>query len=162
MKLIQSKDINNYSLLMNELLPDFGDAFLHTILLWCGLLNNVETEFWEIWIVKSEEKTIGICGLYCLVPDKKEFWLGWLGIMPSMRNQNIGKIIMEHLYKVATENNVNTILSYVDKNGAPLNFYKREGFKVIGTVEEYLKENSLEVYRGSFGDINDFIIRKIL
>ena len=162
-KFIQSRDINDYSLLMNEILPDFGNAFLHTILVWCNLLKGDKDGYWEVWIVKNGDDTIGICGLYSLVHTKKEFWLGWLALIPSKRSSNIGPIIMEHLYKTAKDNGIHTILSYVDKDGKPLNFYKREGFEIIGTVKEYLEQNSLDQIDGdNFENPDDFVIRKYL
>ncbi len=150
---------------MNEILPDFGNAFLHTILVWCGLLTDTEDngEYWQVWLIKDGKNIVGICGLYSLVPnsEKTELWLGWLALIPSYRNKGIGKTIMEHLYSVARHENVYTLLSYVDRNGKPLNFYRREGFEVIGTVKDYLEQRS-EIDNGNFENPEDFIIRKAL
>ncbi len=159
---IQSRDIKEFSPIIRPLLPDFGAAFCQTILEWCKLMDDAYDNFWEVWLVKDKNKTIGICGLYSLNGENTdELWLGWLGLVPEYRNKNIGKTIMQHLYKQANDVGCKKIFSYVDKEGKPLSFYKREGFEIIGTVGQYLYDNKLSKIDGDeFESMDDFVIMK--
>lgn len=167
----QSRDIKEFRPLINTLIPDFDYVFLHTILQWCNLANDPyegQNKFWEVWLIGYEENnnwnTIGICGLYSLVPHKTDkLWLGWLAIIPELRNKGLGKKVMDHLYREALYVGCAEIYSYVDKEGAPLNFYKREKFEILGTVQEFLDSNNLSKIDGNdFEDPNDYVIRKVI
>lgn len=157
----KSKLLKDYKTLITKLTPDFGDEFKNTIITWCTN-DYSETCFWEIWIIKENNNTIGICGLYSQHDNTtKELWLGWLGIIPKYRNSGLGKDVMKFLYKQAKKVKCKTIYSYVDKDGKPLNFYYREGFNVICKVKQYLKDNP-DVDRDGFENLNDYIIKKDL
>jgi len=161
-----SRDIRDFVQILKPFSEDFGPIFYQTILVWTKIIssdNAQNDKLWDVWIVKLGRKPIGICGLYTLqgAVDTSELWLGWFGIVPELRNLGLGKNVMQHLYKYAKKFGCKRIFSYVDKEGAPLNFYKREGFEVIGTVEEYCKSKGLSNIDGEdFEDKNDWVIRK--
>lgn len=149
---------------------------MHTILQWCKLASDPYEgtgRFLEVWLIDKRfngqiiekhytYKTIGLCGLYSLTPNNTDkLWLGWLGIIPRHRNNGHGKDIMKFLYEEAKKVNCKEILSYVGKEGKPLNFYKREGFEILGTVKEYLASDPLATLN-DFEDENDYVIRKKL
>ena len=67
---------------------------------------------------------------------------------------------MKHLYHICYKEKVNSVLSYIDENKAPLNFYIREGFEIIGTVKDFLINN--EEYIPDFDNLEDYIIKKDL
>lgn len=165
---IQTKEIKDYSLILKPLADDFTPIFYQTMLVWCKVIpyDNVQSDlFWEIWLVMIDDKPIGVCGLYTLTgaKDTKELWLGWLGIIPEFRNLKLGGQIMEHLYIEAKKVGCERIYSYVDKEGKPLSFYKREGFEILGTVDEYCANNSIDNIDGEdFEDKDDFVIMKQL
>ena len=163
-----SKNIYDYSEILKPLADEFTTLFYQTMLVWCSIIESDNAQgdkLWELWLVKLGNKTIGICGLYTLkdAVDTKELWLGWLGIIPELRNMNFGSQIMNHLYINAKNVGCERLLSYVDKDGKPLNFYKKEGFEIIGTVGEYCKENNISFIDGEdFEDTNDYVIIKNL
>ena len=158
---IQSREIKDYSILLDGLYTDFGDHFCHTILCWCKLMEKQQQtqdpSFWEVWIVKQNNKTIAICGLYSLDNNIDTLWLGWFGIIPEFRHQKLGNEVIEYLKETAKNIGAIRIMSYVDSNGKPLTFYKRNGFTVIGTVGEYIKENNLDL--SNFEKEEDYIIK---
>ena len=182
----QSQDIKEYRPLISSLIPDFDYVFLHTILQWCDLADDPykDKQFWQMYLVKEKNdrealietlkivgknfkpkhSTIGMCGLYSLVAGSTEqLWLGWLGIIPKLRNKGLGKDVMQFLYTEANKVGCKELMSYVDKDGAPLNFYKREGFEVLGTVKEYLKKyNKSKIDGSDFESQDDIVIRKFL
>jgi len=43
------------------------------------------------WIVKSEGRSIGICGIYVLPIDPQTAWLGWFGMLPEDRRKGYGR-----------------------------------------------------------------------
>ncbi len=165
---IQSRNIETFGTILKPLADDFTAIFYHTVLVWCKIIppdDGKENRYWEIWLVYLNNKPIGICGLYTLhtAENLDELWLGWLGIIPEFRNLKLGSQIMEHLYVEAKKVGCKRIYSYVDKGGAPLNFYNKEGFKIIGTVNEYLKSTGITAIDGDdFESADDFVIMKKL
>lgn len=164
MRYIQTKNIQSYSPLLDGLYEDFGCHFYMSILRWCKLISIGQrrgdgTEvFWEIWIVKKDNETIGICGLYSLAPKSTEtLWLGWFGVLPKYRNNNLGGEILNWLKKEGKKRGAKTLMSYVDQDGKPLQFYKRHGFRELGRVGDYVKENNLDMQ--DFESKDDFVIQ---
>lgn len=115
-----------------------------------------KSRFWEVWIIKQNNNTIGICGLYSLNNKVDTLWLGWLGILPALRNQKLGCYVLDFLKETAIKIGATKIMSYVDSNGKPLPFYIRNKFKVIGTVGDYIKENNMDI--SDFENEKDYII----
>ncbi len=66
---------------------------------------------------------------------------------------------MSFLYSLAKHEKCKVLFSYVDENGKAIPFYKREGFNVLGTVNEFLEDNK-SFRREYFDSLNDFIIAK--
>jgi len=155
----QSRDINEFRPIFRSLVGDFGYTYYDTILEWCGIIKDENPPFfWEVYLIKLDDKTVGICGLYSLKQSTDELWLGWFGVIPELRSKGIGRNVIDFLKTKAREQNCKAIYSYVDKNGAPLKFYYREGFKLIGTVQEYVNSHD-DVSIESFEDPNDFVIK---
>ncbi len=162
---VQSKDIRDYSILLDALYPDFGSHFCRTILCWCDLMKNdrKENKFWEVWIIKNTKgNTIGICGLYSMLTnDIETLWLGWFGLIPELRNNGIGSNVLNWLKNEAKKIGATTLMSYIDKSGDRLSFYERNGFYCIGLVDEYISNNA-DMNIKDFESSNDFIIRQTL
>lgn len=165
MSMGQSKNISDYSILLDGLYSDFGNHFCHTILCWCGIMEKGEQpqtssgNFWQVWIAIHNGATVAICGLYSLLPytyTGETLWLGWFGVLPELRNQNIGSDILNWLKEKAKNNGAKRIMSYVSSDGKPLMFYARHGFKKIGLVGDYVKLNQLSM--SDFESEKDFII----
>lgn len=160
-KFLKTWNVKQYKCLADGLYDDFGSSFKETMKQWCNCVDD--GKFWEVWVIKKDRETIGICGLYSLDFETKELWLGWLGILKEHRNKGLGKDIMEFLYSEAKSVGCKRINSYVDKDGKPLNFYYREGFERIGTVSEYIKKKRLKKSMlENFQDKDDHIITRKL
>ena len=156
----KTKNIYDFGPILMPLVPDFTMTFVQTVLEWCKVVPvEDDGKFWKVWLVKKNKKAVGICGLYSLNKKTDELWLGWFGIVPEFRNKGVGVDVMAHLYKQAKKVGCKKMFSYVDKQGAPLSFYGREGFEVIGTVKDYIRSN-FNVSKDSFEDIDDFVIMK--
>lgn len=167
--LIQSRNINDYKPILEGLVEDFGYAYYHAILAWCRVIDDDTPEnFWQVYLVTDDVaddskapigKVVGICGLYSHTASTDELWLGWFGIVPERRNGGIGKEVLDALKDIAYNYNAAKLMSYVDKEGAPLNFYYRNGFELIGRVGEYIKDKPSLNVKEHFEDAEDFIIQ---
>lgn len=161
-----TKNIKEFGPLFDGLLKDFDYAVWHTILIWCKVIKQEEDKrFWKVWVIKRNDDTIGISGLYSLDHKTDKLWLGWFGFLREHRNKGMGGLILEWLMIKAKTHGCKELYSYVDsKNTKALRFYKREGFEVISTVHDYCKNNkiSLKVMGEEFEKETDIIIRKIL
>jgi GNAT superfamily N-acetyltransferase len=157
-ELTVSRNIHDYKSILTELVDDFGYNYYPAILIWCGILDDDESDkFWKVYIVKLDGKTVGTCGLYSLYENVKELWLAWFGIFPEYRNKGIGAQVLDLMKQEAYSVGCETLKSYVDKDGKPLPFYYRNGFKLVGTVGEHLLKHP-ELSVNSFEDTEDFVI----
>ncbi len=156
----QSRNIHDYKPILEGLVEDFGYIYYRTILKWCKILDNEKGDLkhWEVYLIKWNEETVGICGFYSLYDNRTdELWLGWFGIIPSKRNQKIGQYALEWMKESAKSIGCRKLKSYVDANGKPLPFYFRNGFVKVSTVKEYLSVYE-ELSIKSFETENDFVI----
>jgi|WetSurMetagenome_2_1015567.scaffolds.fasta_scaffold70965_4 RimJ/RimL family protein N-acetyltransferase len=158
LSIITSRNINNYEPILVGLKEDFELEFYEDILIWCGVIPNTDpSKFWQVHLIKSDDEVVGICGLYSLYPyNQEELWLGWFGVVPSKRNQGIGQYALDWMKRYADLVGCKRLMSYVGEDGQPLQFYYRNGFKVIGTVRDYLF-NHPELTIDDFG-YEDYLI----
>lgn len=158
-----TRDINEFGPFLDDLMKDFGPVYLHTVLQWCRIIPSEEDNFWKVWVIKKGRRSIGMCGLYALNHSAEELWLGWLGIHSEHRKHGLGQEVMQHLYKQARREGCVRIMSYVDRERKPLNFYLREGFTVLGTVKDYMRKKRInKMDAETFNNMNDIVIRKNL
>ncbi len=159
--IFQSKNINDYKNILEGLIEDFGFIYYHAILSWCGIIENSlwkSNKYWQVYLIKYNDDIVGICGLYSLYENRTdELWLGWFGIIPSERNLGIGEYALNWMKDNAKLLGCKKIKSYVDKDGKPLNFYYRNGFKKICLVKEYLQLNK-DLSLDEFENYDDIII----
>lgn len=163
-KLTQTKRLKSYKPILEGLVEDFGYIYYHAILVWCGILDNsTPNDIWQVYLIKNDEETVGICGLYSL--DQKtieELWLGWFGILPDMRNKGLGSEVLKQLEIEAIKMGANYIYSYVDQEGKPLDFYYKNGFERIGTVNQYIESTNFKFDKENFESLEDHVIKKKL
>lgn len=164
LSLVQSRNIHDYKPILQNLIDDFGFTYYHAILIWCKILDDDEDEnkYWQVYLIKWNDETVGICGLYSQYANTTdELWLGWFGIIPTKRNDKIGQHALNWMKENAKSIGCKKLMSYVDEHGKPLPFYYRNGFTNIGTVKEYLSTHT-ELSIKSFENENDHIIECLL
>ena len=163
MKIFQSRNINDYKLILEGLVEDWGYIYWSAILRWCNIIDDKKDgKYWEVWVIEYENRIIGICGLWSQKENSiEELWLGWFGLIPEMRNKKIGNEIIKFMENEAKRLGTRKILSYVDKDGKPLNFYFRNGYERVCSVREYFKQNPTAL-EDDFEDKDDHIISKLL
>ena len=163
--LVESRDIYSYKPVLEGLIDDFGFIYYHAILCWCKIIHEErrvkkeEEKSWQVWQIIYNSNVIGICGLYSLKPELNEFWRGWFGIVPKERHNFFGYDVLDELKIRARKLGAKKLMSYVDVVGkkSPLNWYKFNGFNVICTVEEFLKNNNY-AEESDFEKMNDVVI----
>ena len=163
LKIFQSTNIKNYKPILEGLLEDFGYTYWNAILTWCDIIDDdprCKNKYWQVWLVEYERNVIGICGLFSHKDDNnEELWLGWFGIVPALRNKHLGEEILGWMETEAKRLGSKRILSYVDEDGKPLSFYYRNGYKLLGSVKEYLANNRA-ASKEDFESLNDHVIAK--
>jgi GNAT superfamily N-acetyltransferase len=159
-ELILSKDKRKFKTLISGLYKDFGEPFSDTIELWLSEGPD-DYEFWEVYLIYLNGKIIGLCGLYSQYEksDKKELWLGWFGILKKHRSSGIGAKVLKLLEARAREFGCSVLISYVNREGKPLNFYYSNGFKRVCSVGEYLSKHP-DLDMDDFENEDDHIITK--
>lgn len=164
LKLFQSTDINDYKFVLEGLVEDFGFVYYHAVLAWCNIISGRDNKYWQVWLISFDGRTIGTCGLYSLFENRTdELWLAWFGIIKEYRNKGIGTNVLDFLEKEAQKVGCKILRSYVDENGKPLEFYKRNGFNINGRVQDYINSvGSSIIMIDDFENMNDWVIEKIL
>ncbi len=168
-EIIQSKNIHDYKPVLENLVKDFGFIYYHTILCWCGVIDEepeYKNKYWDLWLIKYNNQVVGICGLYSRHDNNvDELWLGWFGIVPDVRkktfinNLTLGEYVLNWMETHAKSLGCKKIMSDVDKNRKALNFYFRNGYRLVGLVGEYLEKHP-ELNKDDFEDMHDFVIEK--
>lgn len=160
--IIQSKNIDDYKPILDGLKDVFDTEHFEATFYWCKMTIEKYYEYWEVYLIKWEDKTIGICGLYSLNKNStEELWLTWFGLIPEYRNKGIGTLALEYMKIKAISLRCKRLMSYVEEEGKALPFYYRNGFKRISSVKEYLFLHP-ELPTNEFGEDNDHIIEFML
>lgn len=149
----ETKDIKDFKPVIQGLEDVFEQEHWATILCWCGLIDNDPEDFgkyWKVWLIQYREKTVGFCGLYSPSrTDNSVLFLGWFGMLPQYRGIGFGGISIEFMKSEAKKAGAKKILTYVD-NQRSLQFYERNSFVPLGTVQEYTK--LLPLFADHFGE----------
>jgi hypothetical protein len=79
-ELVDTKEIELFLPLMGEI--DFGEAFLLSMLHWCGIgRRSRPLDYWQVFLLRSKSQIIGVSGLYRQPGMPPHVcWLGWFAI----------------------------------------------------------------------------------
>ncbi len=161
-KLQKSKNINHFGVLFEPLFKNFGYPFWHTMLIWCNVIKSApDARYWQVWVIKDRDRIIGVCGLYSLNKKTDELWLGWFGIIPEFRNMSIGSVVLGLMIEHARKVGCKTLYSYVgEKNHKAYRFYKRENFRRVSTVQQYIDIHKTP--KNEFESMKDRVVKRDL
>src|SRR5574343_129734 len=156
-QITQSRNIYDYRPILEGLVKEWGYVYYHAILYWCNVIENVDDgKMWEVWVIKVDNEVIGICGLFSHVPGyNRELWLGWFGFTENNRGKGYGRQALQWMESVAKSLGCSRLLSYVDKDMATMPFYIKNGYTMMCTVGEYLKEHPDTA--DNFEDVEDLV-----
>lgn len=161
-RLVKSRNLKHYRAILEGLVDDFGYIYYHAILSWCGFIDTKDPEtYWKVWLIKRSRTTVGICGLYSLKKkDVRELWLGWFGILKQYRNNGIGVEVLQQLEETAKKAGAESVMAYVKANNKALDFYKRNGYRIVSRVGAYVDKHKLTM--DQFENRTDLVIKKNL
>jgi len=150
--LIRTRDIIEFVSLIKEI--EFGDRFSLSMLHWCGIgKREYPLKFWEVYIAKIDNETVGVIGLYQQMETKTEsVWVGWFGVRPQFRRKGIGTTLINQLKKIAADYKFRELLVFTDQdNVAALSLYQNNGFIKV--------EPSEAVSLGKTHDPSDIVLK---
>ena len=79
------------------------------------------------WLVKVDDKYVGICGLYAYNNNPKDVWLGWFGVLSSQRGKGYATQIFNFCMNEAKQLGFETLRLYTDEkdNAKAVKFYQK-------------------------------------
>lgn len=98
-------------------------------------------------LVAYDANILGYCAFYANNPKTKDVYITLIAVKPMYQNTHIGKRLLRTLVDMAISRGLLTISLEVKKdNQKAINFYRRNGFTVVGekTSSSYLMSKSLE------------------
>ena len=154
-ELIATKEIDLFLPVMREV--DFGDAFLLSMLHWCGIgKRSKPLEYWQVFLLRAKSEIIGVSGLYRQpVMPSHVCWLGWFAIRPKFRRQGFGTAAIHQLCDAARGTRSTELSVYTSlEDEVARSFYTSLGFEVLGPASEYAP--------GKTTDDSDIVLKRIL
>ena len=89
------------------------------------------------YVLFLNNKIIGVSGLYYDYEDPKDImWMDYFAVLPEFQRHGYGTKMLENLEKICKKRKTRMLCVFTDKEGA-LKFYKINGFKVCGKIENY-------------------------
>jgi ribosomal-protein-alanine N-acetyltransferase len=109
----------------------------------------------EVYVAVNEKAVVGFVLLDVRGPFRGYIHL--LGVMPEWRNRGIGAKLIRHVEERVFREQPNVFLCVSSFNRAAQRFYKRMGFKRVGTIPDYIvKGHSEYLMRKTRGPINGY------
>jgi ribosomal-protein-alanine N-acetyltransferase len=109
----------------------------------------------EVYVATQGKEIVGFVLLDVRGPFRGYIHL--LCVMPEWRNRGIGTVLIKHVEQRVFRQHPNVFLCVSSFNRAAQRFYKRMGFKRVGTIPDYIvKGHSELLMRKSRGPINGY------
>lgn len=159
-QLKDTQDVHEYRDIFEGFQSTFGEKHWWAILAYCNVIVGRDDAFWRQYLIQDEElNTIGTCGLFSMRPDNnEELWLGWFGILKDFRHQNYATEALFKMKELALSLKCKRLLLYTDAKTGPIEFYKKQGFSVIGTVEEFIASRRDSVLHRELPNLTDIVM----
>jgi RimJ/RimL family protein N-acetyltransferase len=154
-ELVETKEIELFLPIMREI--DFGDAFLLSMLHWCGIgKRSTSLEYWQVFLLRANSQIIGVSGLYRQPRMPSDVcWLGWFAVRPQFRRQGFGTAAIHQLSRVARNAGSTELWVYTGSdNNIARTFYLSIGFEVLGPASDYAPGQTM--------DNSDIVLRRAL
>ena len=114
-----------------------------------AFISDLKNDFAVPLVARFEDKVAGYASLY---QAADELQIGNIAVAPDFHQRGIGTLLLEHIIKVAQNNQKRLIVLEVrPSNTAACNLYKKFGFKVAGKRKYYYHkpiEDALIMIRG--------------
>jgi ribosomal protein S18 acetylase RimI-like enzyme len=133
----ETRDFRAYGCLIEELTSELGERFPVSMQNWCGIGERPYVlPFWEVYVVKCDDETVGIAGLYRRNEDPRDrCWIGWLGVRPGYRCRGIAQGTVDELQRLASGYGFKELWVHTDENNpAAAALYDSTSFSLISNV----------------------------
>lgn len=107
------------------------------MLKWMYDLHQLEKNFdkgHEFIVIKEEKKNIGFAS-YEIKKDTSCVRLHKLYVNPKKHHKGSGRRLLQHVFGVGSEHNMNTLDLFVNRTNPAVNFYKKIGFEIIESID---------------------------
>ena len=113
------------------------------------ILESIESDkknfnFLQYYLIKYEEKYVGITGIYSYKKYPKDAWMGWFGVLPLYRRNGIGTITINFLKMIAKEYNFDSLRVYTDSNS---NHYACKLYEQVFELKEIYSNEKGKYYQ---------------
>jgi ribosomal protein S18 acetylase RimI-like enzyme len=136
---------------------DFGDAFLLSMLHWCGIgKRSKPLEYWQVFLLRAQSQIVGVSGLYRQPGMPSHVcWLGWFAICPQFRRQGFGSAAIRQICGTVRSVGSTELWVYTGSHDdAARIFYISLDFEVLGPASDYAPGKTM--------DDSDIVLRRIL
>lgn len=102
----------------------------------------------DLWGYFDKNILVAVAGLGSEISPKK-VWLGYLAVMPSYQGSGLGTEALQFIEQVAKQRRYKWILVETYDNPLfekALKFYKKHGYIKVGTLADYLEDDSDIIY----------------
>ncbi len=143
-ELFSTKEIELFLPLMREI--EFGDAFLLSMLHWCGIgKRSSPLEYWQVFVLRAEHNIIGVAGLYRQPGMPVSIcWLGWFAIRPQYRRQGFGRAAVRQLCELARNLGFEELWVYTGaQDKIAREFYVDLRFELLGPARDWAPKRTM-------------------
>jgi len=98
------------------------------------------------YVLVLNEEIIGISGLFYDYEDPKDiFWMDYFAVKPDLQGHGYGTKMLENLVKICRGKKARMLCVFTDNKNA-LKFYKKNGFKVCGKINNYYEKGKNRIW----------------
>jgi len=130
---------------------DFVEEYLNTYQSATAITKQLKEEKYHYFLLNNKDTD---CGYLALKHTNKQLILSKLYILHEFRNKKIGQQALAFVNEFSFKKNITTIeLEVSIENKKAINFYKKDGFKIINTLISHHDDGT---------EVKDFQMRKII
>ena len=138
---MNEKNIIDIVNIQMEIFPSECGYFQYNYALTCN------KDYWKYWLVYDDDNIVAITGLYSDfdINETNSIWLGWFGVVPKYRRNNIGTDVLNftisEAYKLTKRYPIKYFRLYTskDENAIAQKLYS----KIMDFYEDYKCEDDL-------------------
>lgn len=154
-ELVNTKEIELFLPLLREI--EFGDAFLLSMLHWCGIgKRSTPLDYWQVFLLRAASEVVGVSGLYRQPGMPYHVcWLGWFAILPQFRRQGFGSEAVRQIYDTGRNAAFKELWVYTGaRDDIARMFYFSLGFEVVGPARDCAPARTM--------DDSDVVLRRVI
>lgn len=117
------------------------------------LENQLVSENQVFLLIEENNKFLGFCSYELNCNSSNKTKLHKIYVLPETQGKGIGKVLLNEVEKIASENNNSALFLNVNRYNNAQEFYKKQGYSIIKTID-------IEIGNGYL--MEDFVMEKEL